>query len=302
MFASFCLLSAALADDCLTDDQDRTLKTTVMSLDATLKVTTTSLNIAAMFKEEPDKSNLEQASKIISAVDDDLVTKMTGIVESTCGTCSQISKSVGDISQDLEKTMTDIEPDWKTNPIYASVTSAVNMILAIVPDFCPQYKLGRPFDGNGTSPDGVPCLTPDQDRDLHTAIMAVDATLKVTTSSLDIASMWKEGEEKENLEKASKIIGAVDTDLVEKMTSVVENTCGTCSMISTSVKDLVKDLEDTMTDIEPEWKMNPIYTSVVTAVNMILGIIPNFCPSMDLAKEELFIPAHILSSLAKRLL
>jgi len=295
MFASFCLLSAALADDCLTDDQDRTLKTTVMSLDATLKVTATSLNIAAMFKTGDDQANLQKAADIITSVDNDLVTKMTDIVEQTCGTCSQISKSVGDISKDLEDTMTDIEPDWKTNPIYASVTSAVNMILAIVPDFCPSMKLATPLfdDANNT----VPCLTPDQDRDLHTAIMAVDATLKITTSSLDIAAMWKDGDEKMKLQNASTIIAAVDKDLVEKMTAVVEDTCGTCSKISGAVKMLVQDLEDTMTDIEPEWKSNPIYTSVVTAVNMILGIIPNFCPSY-----KFLAPAKFLRSLTKRLL
>ena len=34
-----------------------------------------------------------------------------------------------------------------------------------------------------------------------------------------------------------------------------------------------------LTKIEPDWKTNPIYKSIVTALNAILGIVAAFCPS-----------------------
>merc|ERR1712190_105202 len=95
---------------CLTPDQDKTLKT------------------------------------IITAVDTQLVSKMVPITEETCGSCQQISTSVQKIVQDLENTLTAAVPDWRTNPIYMSVTMAVNGILGIVPAFCPaptEFKTHR---------------------------------------------------------------------------------------------------------------------------------------------------------------
>jgi len=279
-FALLAGVSAMSSDTaCLTPDQDKDLKTSIGAIDGTLQVTATSLNIAAMWKTGVEQENLQNASKIITAIDKDLVEKMTAITEKTCGTCSQITKSIGDITKDLEKTMADIEPDWKTNPIYNSVTMVLNMILGIVPNFCPsEMEALRAMPA--TDPAGVPCLNKTQDRTLHTSIMAIDATLKITVTSLNIAGMWqKDPVVQDNLKNASRIISAIDTQLVTKMSSIVESTCGTCKQIVASVKNILHDLENTMVQIEPDWKTNPIYNSIVMVLNMIVGIIPEFCPT-----------------------
>jgi len=277
------IMCAALATDekCLTPAQDKDLKTSMMSLDATLQVTSTALSISAMWKTGQNKTNLLEAAKIISTVDTDLTSKITGIAESTCGTCTGISKAVGEVMKDLENTMVGIDPQWKSNPIYNSVVTAVNMIVELVPGFCPSSAMYVDDDAfeivqrnaNGT------CLNATQDRELHTSIMAIDATLKITVTSLDIAAMWKNGTVKEQLLNSSRIISAVDKDLVEKMTGIVEKTCGTCSDITKEVGVIIKDLENTMGAVEPQWKKNPIFTSVVSALNTIMWFVPGFCPS-----------------------
>jgi len=257
---------------CLTPDQDRTLKTTIMSIDAAMQVTATSLNIAAMWKDGLQKEQLLNASKIITAVDQQFVVKMIGITEETCGTCSQITKGVQDIVHDLEDTLTASVPDWKTNPIYSSVTTILNTILNIIPHFCPE-SLAVLTDGDQQ------CLTPDQDKQLKTAINSIDAAMQTSVAALNIAAIWKTGVQQEQIQNASRIIDAVDKQFVTKMIGITEETCGTCSQVTKGVKDIATDLENTLTASVPDWKTNPIYSSVTLVVNLILNIVPNFCPS-----------------------
>jgi len=278
MFYVFTLLLGALSaqpdTQCLTPEQDKILHTSIMAIDATLQITVTALNISAMWKNGTVKEQLLEASTIISAVDTNLVQKMTQITEETCGTCKQIVKGVNDIVHALEKTLSASVPGWKSNPIFNSVVLAVNSIIKIVPLFCslaPTPSVALKAD--------VQCLTPDQDKKLKTSIMAIDGTLKITSTSLNIAAMWRNGTVKAQLEQSSRIITAVDEQLVEKMIPITEKTCGTCQQITTQINEIVKDLENTMSAAVPDWKTNPIYMSVTMAINAILGIVPAFCPS-----------------------
>lgn len=270
------VLSATTQDPstCLTPTQDRDLKTSIMAIDATLKITVTALNISAMWKNGTEKDQLLEASRIISAVDTNLVSQMTKITEETCGTCKQIVKGVNDIVHALENTLSSSVPEWKTNPIYNSVVLAVNSVVRIVPVFCNL----APSDSVKLMSD-VQCLTPDQDKKLKTSIMAIDGTLKITVTSLNIAAMWQNATVKAQLEQAATIISSVDTNLVEKMTEITEKTCGTCSQITTEVNQITTDLENTLSGAVPDWKTNPVFMSVTMALNGILAIIPNFCPT-----------------------
>merc|ERR1719356_369181 len=201
MLYFFTLLLGALSQKqpCLNANQTRILHTSIMAIDATLKLTCTSLDIAAMWQNGTVHDNLLNASRIISAVDTNLVTQMTKITEETCGTCSQIVGGVKDIVHSLENTLTAAVPDWKSNTIYNSVVMAVNAIIGIVPAFCPtRSEISLQAD--------VKCLTPDQDKKLKTSIMAIDATLKITVTSLDISAMWKNGTEKAQIEQAAEMI------------------------------------------------------------------------------------------------
>lgn len=282
LFAAF-FASALAQTQCLTPEQDRDLKTSIMAVDATLKITCTSLDIAAMWNNGTVKEQLQQASQIIGAVDTELVPKMIAITEETCGTCAQITKGVNDIAKALEDTLKKAVPDWQTNPIFKSVVMAVNIILRIVPNFCPDTP--APGQERALFAD-APCLTPDQDRTLKTSIISIDTTLKMTATGLTIGAMWQTGVEKEQLQNASRIITAVDEQFVQKMTAITEETCGTCTQVTKGVKDIVTDLENTMSAAAPDWKTNPIFKSVTMVVNMILEIVPNFCPSRMLVAPE----------------
>jgi len=274
LYTLFSLLSlgAVAQKQCLTPTQDKQLHTSIMAIDATLKITCTSLNIAALWKTGLVHEQLVNASRIIGAVDTNLVQKMTTIAEETCGTCAQISKGVSDIVHDLEDTLSASVPEWKTNPVFNSVVLAVNTIVRLVPVICGVVPAP-------TLQADVQCLTPDQDKKLKTSIMAIDGSLQLTATSLDISAMWKTGKQQEQLKQASQIITAVDKNLVQKMIPITEKTCGTCAQITTQVNEIVKDLEATLTAAVPDWKTNLIFASITTAINGILGIVPAFCPS-----------------------
>merc|ERR550525_224264 len=93
--------------------------------------------------------------------------------------------------------------------------------------------------------------------------------------------MYKDGLQKEQIQNASRIIEAVDKSLVENMVEITEETCGTCTQIVQGVKKIMTSLEDTLSEAVPEWKTDPIYNTVVMAVNALVSIVPNFCPQQS---------------------
>merc|ERR1719336_1564562 len=84
----------ASAKECLNASQKRKLQISMASIQTVLSVSVTSLNIAALFKSGKVKKQLEQSSRIIKAVNTELIAKLQPIILSTCGTCLQISTNV----------------------------------------------------------------------------------------------------------------------------------------------------------------------------------------------------------------
>jgi hypothetical protein len=124
------------------------------------------------------------------------------------------------------------------------------------------------------------CLTPKQDAELKEAISGINTLLKTTVVALDLAAAAEpNGTVKANLELAAKIIGAVDNVLVANLTKIVEESCGTCKQIVQAVNDAVNTIEQTLAKIEPDWQKDPIWKAVVTAVQAILSIVKDLCPS-----------------------
>lgn len=283
----------ATTRECLNAGQKRKLQISMASIQTVLSVSVTSLNIAALFKSGKVKKQLEQSSRIIKAVNTELIAKLQPIILSTCGTCMQISTNVAQLTQHLTSTVSAAVPDFATNPIFNAVTQVITMIATLVPSFCPQPQMDAMFEQDAMTlglPDSVEmddfemdatmkeCLNSKQKRTLKISMASIQTVLSVSVTSLNIAAMFKSGSTKAKLERSSQIIGAVNSQLVAKLEPIVTGTCGSCSQISTQVGSLTAAITATLGESVPEWKTNPIYSAVTQVVNMIVNLVPSFCP------------------------
>tara|TARA_B110000208_G_scaffold160422_1_gene195557 strand:+ start:136 stop:666 length:531 start_codon:yes stop_codon:yes gene_type:complete len=126
-------------DSCLTPAQDKTLTTVVKVTHGVLATAVISLDIAAVAeKNVTTQKDLELAATIVSTLNKDIVGNLTYIAEEACGTCKQIVHCVDDSCEAVEEALERIEPDWKTNPIFEAVVTAVNAVLSIAADICPN--------------------------------------------------------------------------------------------------------------------------------------------------------------------
>lgn len=285
----------ATTKECLNSSQKRKLQISMASIQTVLSVSVTSLNIAALFKSGKVKKQLEQSSRIIKAVNTELIAKLQPIILSTCGTCLQISTNVAQLTQHLTATVSAAVPDFATNPIFNAVTQVITMIATLVPSFCPQPQMDMMFEQDAMTlglPDSVDmddldmmmdatakeCLNSKQKRTLKISLASIQTVLSVSVTSLNIAAMFKSGSVKAKLERSSKIVGAVNSQLVAKLEPIVTGTCGSCSQISTQVGSLTAAITATLGESVPEWKTNPIFSAVTQVVNMIVNLVPSFCP------------------------
>ncbi len=128
--------------------------------------------------------------------------------------------------------------------------------------------------------DDPSCLTPAQETQLKEAITGIKATLDTVDASLLIAwAAEKDPTIKQNLLIAEKVISAVNIEIVNNLTKIAEEACGNCSQIVETIDDAVTSIEDTLTKVDPDWKTNPLYESIVAALSGIMGIIKAFCPN-----------------------
>ena len=124
------------------------------------------------------------------------------------------------------------------------------------------------------------CLTPKQESELETAVKAIAGTLDATALALEIAAAAETDPTiRANLIIAVKVINAVNKDLVANLTKIANESCGTCTQIAQAVSDAVQAIKQTLEKIDPAWETNPIWKAVFTAVQAILAIVKEVCPS-----------------------
>jgi len=130
---------------------------------------------------------------------------------------------------------------------------------------------------NGSLQDG--CLTPEQQDQLEKAVTVIDGVMKLTQISLKLAaSQQSDPQTAANLQEAARIIGVIDEELVQNLEHIAQETCGTCAEVTAAVQDIVKILEEMLVQIEPDWEDDPIFKSIVEAIDTILDIVAVFCP------------------------
>ena len=76
-------------------------------------------------------------------VNEILVANLTKILESPCGTCTQIVTLINETVATLEETLTGIFPNWKNMSAFKDVEAAINDILKFVDAVCPSVQAPR---------------------------------------------------------------------------------------------------------------------------------------------------------------
>jgi len=274
-----------LKDGCLTPDQEKQLEQATSIIDKTLKTTVIALNTAAFFEKDPNtKEQLKEAAKIIDTVDVEIVKNLTKIADETCGTCDEIVQAVQDMVQIIEDSLTQINPDWENDPLFEAIVEAIDAILELVSAISQQEcrKYGMVYYQK-TIVDTVSlgndsCLTPEQDAKLEKMIYVTEKTLDFASDVLEIVIYFEKNNTiKEQLFEAKEIIDTVNVEVVQNLTKIIDETCGTCDDIVEAVRDMVQIITDSLEQIEPNWAENPVFKLIIKAVNALLDLVQAIC-------------------------
>mmetsp|Transcript_12366 Transcript_12366/g.15016 ORF Transcript_12366/g.15016 Transcript_12366/m.15016 type:complete len:742 (+) Transcript_12366:142-2367(+) len=286
-------------ESCLSPDEERDLETSVEYIETTLNVAAFALkSYAQIQKDDSLRAKLEKASSAVDAINHDLVSDLSQIVEGTCGKCSDIFKVVEEAESDLERTILDIEPNWETDPLYDAISTALAAINKIGKDVCsmgsmeveviPNFQLNQD------------CLTPEEDEKLKQAVGVLKVVFKVADVALKLAIDLEEDDEtRQKLELAAQVVEATSKDILSNLTAIVEEACGSCTEITKAVSDALKSLEAELTDIDPEWRNDSRFATIVNLVTSLLGFAKELCPEQYLAMDNH--GKEILQSLSHRL-
>merc|ERR1712159_972971 len=79
-----------VGDGCMSPEQKQKLQRRMGKISGALNGVSKALEIAAFTQQEPRKSQLNNIAQVIDIVNQDLIANITTIVDSVCGTCSEI--------------------------------------------------------------------------------------------------------------------------------------------------------------------------------------------------------------------
>jgi hypothetical protein len=145
-----------------------------------------------------------------------------------------------------------IEPDWRNQTVWKVVVAAINDILAIAEDICPDAAAALHLAALA-APRNEPCLNATQTQQLKQIVAGVQIVLTAVDVALDIAiNAENNPQTKQDLELARRVVQAFSQVLVANLTKIAEEACGTCTEIVQTVSDAVHVLEQTLTRIDPD--------------------------------------------------
>ena len=113
----------------------------VAGIQAALETVYIGLEVAARVETDPNtKQELLFVANTINAVSKQLIANLTAIVQSACGSCSQIVADIQYAATAIEATLANIDPAWPTDPLWSIVVDGINQILGYVSQLCPSSK------------------------------------------------------------------------------------------------------------------------------------------------------------------
>lgn len=129
--------------DCLTPEQEQTMKIVIKRLDELFKGAAGALDVAsAAVSDEDTKKKLLLAAKVVEAIDKDVIhdklAKLTQ--EGSCGSCDDILKTVRDSISALESVLTEVMPDWSSSPIFEGVNKLIDFVVPRIEEACEKKQ------------------------------------------------------------------------------------------------------------------------------------------------------------------
>lgn len=283
---------------CLNANQTKELKEAITGIQATLTTAVVALDIAAAAEKNPNtKEQLREAARDIKIVSQVLVANLTSIVESACGTCDDIVLDVNETIVAIEQTMAGIEPGWANTTAFKAVKIALNAILTVAETICPSRTakqlhikaiyLNTPVANllNNNS-----CLNASQTDALKKATAGIQIVLQTTVIALEIAERAETNNKtKTDLAEAVTVVKALSDTLVANLTKIIEEACGTCTQIVDAVNDAITTVEDTLTKIDPDWRNDPLFQDIVSAISSIISFVHVLCDNVT----KVFLPRNL---------
>lgn len=266
------------ADKCLTELQKAGLQNTMITIQQTLVIVDSSLRIAMLHADNATKIQLTVAMDIVNAIDDKLLSSLSRIYEESCGTCEEITQVVNDAVTEVKTTLVAVVPDWQTNQLFVSITTYIDIILAVTPSLCYPPTPPSTLMAYQVEAAREDCLTPEQRELLSSSIVTITQAVVITQASLRIAALSADPATQANIETLLAVLNTVDDKFISQLQGIVDSRCGTCTEISQMIDSFVTSVKNTLTTIEPDWKTNPTFISVTTFIDVIIAIFPTLCP------------------------
>ncbi|EGD74842.1 hypothetical protein PTSG_07072 [Salpingoeca rosetta] len=262
---------------CLTPKQDDELRHAIAGIQITLSAAVTALDIAAAAEHNAKtKQDLKEAAVVIQNVNKYLVANLTQIVDSACGNCSEIVRVVNESATAIEQTISHISPDIKNTTTWKLIVTAINDILQIAEIVCPSKLAMFHMEPRDVSP---PCLNATQLRLLEKIVAGTQIIMTSAEVALEVAAAnEKDNATRHKLEEAATVVKAISQDLVGNLTKIAQSPCATCTEIVNIVEQLVHALEETLQQINPDWNHDPLWQSIVEAINNIFQYVEVLCP------------------------
>lgn len=112
----------------------------------------------------------------------------------------------------IEQMLSQIDPNWRTNPIFKAVTDALNAVLKIAADLCPSKTRAHALVTIGGS---FNCLNASQVIELKKSIAAIQVVLETTYIALEVAAKLEtDNKTKQNLYIVANAVNIINHVLV----------------------------------------------------------------------------------------
>eukprot|EP00924_Labyrinthula_sp_SR-Ha-C_P015479 snap_masked-scaffold_4-processed-gene-0.38-mRNA-1 protein AED:1.00 eAED:1.00 QI:0/-1/0/0/-1/1/1/0/1049 len=136
------ILFVATSDDpsgCLSPEQEQQFTYYAQKFSEALLYAADALKIyATEVTDEDTKAKYLFVAKVLESVSKDIVEKITRVLDEPCATCADIIQVAKDVEVLVERTMSDVDPNWRSDPEYQRVIMGIEAVLTMAEGLCPK--------------------------------------------------------------------------------------------------------------------------------------------------------------------
>merc|ERR1711871_118210 len=137
---------ALVGDGCMSPEQKEKLQRKMGKISGALNAVSKALQIAAFTQQEPRKTQLNHIADVVDIVNQDLIANITTIVDSVCGTCSEVTDAVQGAVDTIRYTADQIWPEWRQSKWDKIIDQGIDKIIQIAHVICPSNRGAPAFE------------------------------------------------------------------------------------------------------------------------------------------------------------